>query len=181
MLGHSMGEYVAATLNGTFTPQQGMQVVLLRGELFEQLGPGAMLTVALPLAEALQLGGGELSIAAANAPQLTVLAGTPAAIERTEAELRTRGVDCTSVVTPSTRSSRSRAPEKVVGVSGIGAGAHGGARAGAVGGGSLRCSTGCCSLRCRAMVRSTQVSSFSTPSPCSARSSPLSAVHIGVV
>ena len=92
---------------------------------------------------------------------------------------RTRGVDCTSVVTPSTRSSRSRAPEKVVGVSGIGAGAHGGARAGAVGGGSLRCSTGCCSLRCRAMVRSTQVSSFSTPSPCSARSSPLSAVHIG--
>ncbi|MCU0863926.1 MAG: SDR family NAD(P)-dependent oxidoreductase [Planctomycetes bacterium] len=94
MLGHSMGEYVAATLNGTFTPQQGMQVVLLRGELFEQLGPGAMLTVALPLAEALQLGGGELSIAAANAPQLSVLAGTPAAIERTEAELRTRGVDC---------------------------------------------------------------------------------------
>ena len=91
---------------------------------------------------------------------------------------RTCGVECTSVVTPSTRSSRSRAPEKVVGVSGVGAGAHSGARAGAVGGGSLRCSTGCCSLRCRAMVRSTQVSSFSTPSPCSARSSPLSAVHI---
>ena len=101
-----------------------------------------------------------------------VVAGTFAA------DGRTRGVDCTSVVTPSTRSSRSRAPEKVVGVSGVGAGAHSGARAGAVGGGSLRCSTGCCSLRCRAMVRSTQVSSFSTPSPCSARSSPLSAVHI---
>ena len=94
MLGHSMGEYVAACLCGTFTPQQGMQIVLLRGELFEQLGPGAMLTVNLPLAAALQLGGGELSIAAANAPELTVLAGTVAAIERTEAELRARGVEC---------------------------------------------------------------------------------------
>ena len=94
MLGHSMGEYVAACLNGSFTLQQGMQVVLLRGELFEQAQRGAMLTVAMSADRALQLGAGDVSIAAANAPELTVLAGSVEVIERLEAELKAKNVDC---------------------------------------------------------------------------------------
>ncbi|MBL8756621.1 MAG: SDR family NAD(P)-dependent oxidoreductase [Planctomycetes bacterium] len=98
MLGHSMGEYVAACLGGTFTLQQGMQVVLLRGELFEQVQRGAMLTVSLPAERALQLanelGCGEVSLAAANAPELAVLAGAAATIERLQARLHEQKVDC---------------------------------------------------------------------------------------
>jgi acyl transferase domain-containing protein/thioesterase domain-containing protein/acyl carrier protein len=93
MLGHSMGEYVAATLGGTFTVEQGMQVVLLRGDLFEQVQEGAMLTVPLSADEVLALGDAELSLAAANAPQLSAVAGTVAAIDRAEARLGQQGLE----------------------------------------------------------------------------------------
>ncbi|MBM4062660.1 MAG: type I polyketide synthase, partial [Planctomycetes bacterium] len=93
MLGHSMGEYVAACLGGTFTVEQGLQVVQLRGSLFEQVQEGAMLTVPMTAEQVLALGDGELSLAAANAPQLCAVAGTVAAIDRVEAALRARGLD----------------------------------------------------------------------------------------
>lgn len=93
MLGHSMGEYVAATLGGTFTVALGMQVVLLRGELFEQVQEGAMLTVPLSAGEVVALGDGELSLAAANAPRLSAVAGTVATIDRVEQRLQQQGLE----------------------------------------------------------------------------------------
>jgi acyl transferase domain-containing protein len=93
MLGHSMGEYVAACLGGTFTVEQGMQIVLLRGELFEQVQEGAMLTVPMTAGEVTALGDSELSLAAANAPQLCAVAGTVATIDRVEKALQQRGLD----------------------------------------------------------------------------------------
>jgi acyl transferase domain-containing protein len=94
LLGHSMGEYVAACLGGTFTLQQGMQVVLLRGELFEQVQPGAMLIVPMTADEVMALGESDVSLAAANAPELSVLAGSVATIDRIEQRLQGEGVDC---------------------------------------------------------------------------------------
>ena len=96
MLGHSLGEYVAACLAGTFTVAQALQVVRWRAELFATTAPGAMLSVALPAEQALRLGD-DVSVAAANAPQLTVLAGACAAIDRVERELSARGVECKRV------------------------------------------------------------------------------------
>jgi acyl transferase domain-containing protein/thioesterase domain-containing protein len=96
MLGHSLGEYVAACLGGTFTVAQALQVVGWRAELFAATPPGAMLSVALPAEQALRLGA-DVSVAAANAPQLTVLAGACAAIDRVERELVARGVECKRV------------------------------------------------------------------------------------
>ncbi len=93
LLGHSMGEYVAACLGGTFTLQQGMQVVLLRGELFEQAQQGAMLIVPMTAEAAMALGDSDVSLAAANAPELSVLAGSVATIERLEQRLQGEGVD----------------------------------------------------------------------------------------
>ena len=93
MLGHSMGEYVAACLGGSFTVEQGMQVVLLRGQLFEQVQEGAMLTVPMTADEVVALGDSELSLAAANAPQLCAVAGTVATIDRVEQSLQQRGLD----------------------------------------------------------------------------------------
>jgi len=93
LLGHSMGEYVAACLGGTFTLPQAMQVVLLRGELFEQVQPGAMLIVPMTADEVLALGESDVSLAAANAPELSVLAGSAATIDRIEQRLQAEGVD----------------------------------------------------------------------------------------
>ncbi|MCA8948767.1 MAG: SDR family NAD(P)-dependent oxidoreductase [Planctomycetes bacterium] len=93
MLGHSLGEYVAATLGGTFTLEQVMQALALRGQLLEEATGGAVLTVSMPPDEVFSLMNGELSLAAANAPQLSAVAGSIAAIEKAEAELTQRGIE----------------------------------------------------------------------------------------
>ncbi|MBP8300815.1 MAG: SDR family NAD(P)-dependent oxidoreductase, partial [Planctomycetes bacterium] len=64
-----------------------------RGELFEQVQEGAMLTVPMTAGEVMALGDSELSLAAANAPQLCAVAGTVAAIDRVEKQLQERGLD----------------------------------------------------------------------------------------
>ncbi|MFY9343154.1 MAG: SDR family NAD(P)-dependent oxidoreductase, partial [Planctomycetota bacterium] len=92
MLGHSVGEYVAATLGGTWSLDQVLPALVLRGECLEQAPPGAVLSVSLPAAEVLALGDPELSLSAANAPELSAVAGSPAAIERLERTLQARGV-----------------------------------------------------------------------------------------
>jgi acyl transferase domain-containing protein len=97
LLGHSMGEYVAACLAGVFAPADAMALVATRGRLFETLPPGGMLSVNLPEAELRPLLGAELSLAAANAPALCVASGPVAALEALERELAGRGVDAKRV------------------------------------------------------------------------------------
>jgi acyl transferase domain-containing protein len=93
MLGHSLGEYVAATLGGTWTLDQVLPVLVLRGECMEMSEAGAVLSVSLPAAEIAALGDAELSLSAANAPELSAVAGSPVAIERFERTLQERDVD----------------------------------------------------------------------------------------
>ncbi|MEC7583681.1 MAG: SDR family NAD(P)-dependent oxidoreductase [Planctomycetota bacterium] len=96
MLGHSMGEYVAACLAGAFTAAQGMKIVSLRGELFEEVAAGAMLSVSLQseeVGELAELQSGELSVAAANAPGLCAVAGSVDAVDRLQRQLEKQGVD----------------------------------------------------------------------------------------
>ncbi len=87
VLGHSVGEYVAACLAGVFTVSEALRLVTRRGELMQQMAPGAMLAVGLSeeaVAEVLQQHR-ELSLAAVNAPGWCVLSGaneTVAALER---------------------------------------------------------------------------------------------------
>ena len=92
MLGHSIGEYVAACLAGVFSLEDALRLVATRGRLMQALPPGAMLSVPLS-AEALQpyLGGG-IDLAAVNAPNLCVVSGPPTAIERIEQRLARDGI-----------------------------------------------------------------------------------------
>ncbi len=76
MIGHSIGEYVAATLAGVFGLDDAIALVCARGAAMQAQPPGAMLAVrAVANAIAPRLNGG-VSLAAVNAPELCVVAGT---------------------------------------------------------------------------------------------------------
>ena len=84
-IGHSLGEYVAACLAGVFSLEDALKIVAARGRLMQQLPAGAMTAVTLSAADATPLLDGDVAIAAANAPKLTVVSGPIGAIERFEA------------------------------------------------------------------------------------------------
>ncbi|HLE83473.1 MAG TPA: SDR family NAD(P)-dependent oxidoreductase, partial [Thermoanaerobaculia bacterium] len=90
MIGHSLGEYVAACLAGVFSPETALALVVLRGRLFEELPEGGMLSVLLPEREVRSLIGPELSLAAINGPEQCVVSGAKRAIEGLAALLTAR-------------------------------------------------------------------------------------------
>jgi phthiocerol/phenolphthiocerol synthesis type-I polyketide synthase E len=92
MLGHSLGEYVAACLSGVFTLEDALTLVTRRGRLFERLQPGAMLAVALPETQVKELLPPDVSLAAVNNPNTCVASGLPRAVEEFEARLAAEGV-----------------------------------------------------------------------------------------
>jgi acyl transferase domain-containing protein/acyl carrier protein len=92
MIGHSIGEYVAACLSGVFSLEDALSLVAERGRLMQGLPPGGMLAV--PLGEAAlrpHLGPG-LDLASLNTPTASVVSGPPEAIARLEEDLRGRSV-----------------------------------------------------------------------------------------
>lgn len=94
MIGHSLGEYVAACLAGVLSLEDALALVALRGRLFERLPLGAMLSVALPEAETRALLTARLSIAAVNGPGQCVIAGLAADIAELETQLSLRDIKC---------------------------------------------------------------------------------------
>ncbi|MEO0417009.1 MAG: acyltransferase domain-containing protein, partial [Verrucomicrobiota bacterium] len=92
--GHSIGEYVAATLAGVMSAEDAMRIVCLRGALMQSMEPGSMLAVMIGKAEveALIADHSDIDLAAANSSVLTVVAGPDAAIEKLAAELDSKNV-----------------------------------------------------------------------------------------
>ncbi|MBR0646741.1 type I polyketide synthase, partial [Plastoroseomonas hellenica] len=91
MIGHSIGEFVAATLAGVMTLEAAIGLVAARGRLMEALPGGAMLAVRLPEAELLPLLADGVDLAGVNAPALCVAAGPHEAIAALEQVLEQRG------------------------------------------------------------------------------------------
>ncbi|MDA8447468.1 type I polyketide synthase [Paracidovorax valerianellae] len=87
LLGHSLGEYVAACLAGVFALEDALHLVALRGRLMQSLPTGAMTAIALPEAELAPFVVAGCDIAAVNGAQLCVLAGPLKAIEAAEQAL----------------------------------------------------------------------------------------------
>jgi len=95
MMGHSIGEYVAACLAGVMTLPEALALVAARGRLMQGLPPGAMLAVPLAAAEVapiLASQGGRLSLAATNAPARSVVSGPEEAIAALAERLARDGV-----------------------------------------------------------------------------------------
>jgi acyl transferase domain-containing protein len=94
MIGHSIGEYVAATLAGVFSLEDALAIVATRGKLMQQLPDGAMLSIGLTQKEVQQLLEQEVSLAASNAPSSCVVSGSTEAIDQLQQELQQIGVSC---------------------------------------------------------------------------------------
>jgi phthiocerol/phenolphthiocerol synthesis type-I polyketide synthase E len=92
MLGHSLGEYVAACLAGVFSLEDALRIVAARGRLMQSMPAGAMTAVALTEAELAPFLAADCDIAAINGEQLCVLAGPLQAIETAEQQLFARGL-----------------------------------------------------------------------------------------
>ena len=94
MLGHSIGEYVAACLAGVFSLEDALRLVATRGRLMQRTAAGAMLSVPLPADEVRRLLGDQLALAAVNSPTQCVVSGPPAAIATLADLLADEGVTC---------------------------------------------------------------------------------------
>jgi acyl transferase domain-containing protein len=99
MIGHSLGEYVAACLAGVFSLEAALTLVAGRGRLMQNMPSGTMLAVALAEGE-LQLlldemdeGDERLSIAAVNGQTRCVVSGEDEAIKELQSRLSERGIN----------------------------------------------------------------------------------------
>ncbi|MFB2772370.1 SDR family NAD(P)-dependent oxidoreductase [Pelatocladus sp. BLCC-F211] len=93
MIGHSVGEYVAACVAGVMSVEDALALVAIRGRLMQQLPSGKMLSVPLKEAEIEHFLDENLSIAACNAPNSCVISGSDAAINRLQEQLANQGVE----------------------------------------------------------------------------------------
>jgi acyl transferase domain-containing protein len=93
LLGHSLGELVAATVAGIFKLEDALRLVVVRGQILDEHAAGAMLSVALSREEAREaIAGRELDLAAVNAERSCVLSGKAADVALLEASLEEAGV-----------------------------------------------------------------------------------------
>ncbi|MBV9386564.1 MAG: SDR family NAD(P)-dependent oxidoreductase [Chroococcidiopsidaceae cyanobacterium CP_BM_ER_R8_30] len=94
MIGHSIGEYVGATLAGVFSLEDALALVTARGQLIQHLPSGAMLSISLPEKQVNHLLGDGLSLAASNSSSLCVVSGTTEATLDLQHRLIEQGIDC---------------------------------------------------------------------------------------
>ena len=93
LVGHSMGEYVAACLSSVMTLKDALELVIERGQLFESVPRGGMLSVSLPESDLRALMPVELDIAAVNAPGVCTVSGPAAIVESFEGTLAQREIE----------------------------------------------------------------------------------------
>nr|VFJ59823.1 MAG: myxalamid-type polyketide synthase MxaB [Candidatus Kentron sp. DK] len=83
VMGHSIGEYVAACVAGVFSLEDALKLVANRGRLMQSCEEGRMLAVSVSEERALELiapFGDDVSVATINAPESVVVSGRPDAI-----------------------------------------------------------------------------------------------------
>lgn len=98
-IGYSIGEYVAACLSDVFGVEDAISLLYSRGELIDGLPEGAMLSVMLPHSEVERMLGNNLSLAAIEAPHISVVSGECNAIADLEYKLKEEGIAAKRVPT----------------------------------------------------------------------------------
>ena len=93
MVGHSMGENVAACLAGVMRFEECIDLVLLRGRLFDEVPAGGMISISAPLDQITPLLGEGLNIASVNGPELIAVSGPDDALKALQTRLDAAGLD----------------------------------------------------------------------------------------
>ncbi|MEH2382476.1 MAG: SDR family NAD(P)-dependent oxidoreductase [Nostoc sp.] len=100
MIGHSIGEYIAATIAGVFSLEDALGIVAKRGQLMQQLPRGSMLAIPLAAKDVQSLldvhrgDGASVEIAAINSPSSCVVSGSIDAIDRFQKQLSLQETEC---------------------------------------------------------------------------------------
>jgi len=94
MVGHSLGEYVAACLAGVLSLADALDLTVRRGQIFNRIPEGRMMGVPLPADEVRPLLGDGLSLGAVNAPGLCMVSGRQDALDLLHANLTAKGISC---------------------------------------------------------------------------------------
>lgn len=101
VMGHSIGEYVAACIAGVFSLEDGLKLIAERGRLMQTLPKGgkmvAILTGEATVLTAIESCGVDVVIAAVNGPQNTVISGDGQAVGEVVAALIEQGLECKSL------------------------------------------------------------------------------------
>jgi acyl transferase domain-containing protein len=101
VMGHSVGEYVAACVAGVFSLEDGLMLIRERARLMQSLtNAGGMASVFAGKEEVrpfVERYVDELSVAAVNGPRQTVISGSLDALKEVMAELKSAGIDCQSL------------------------------------------------------------------------------------
>ena len=95
VMGHSVGEYVAATIGGVFSLEDGLKLIATRGNLMQQLPDGGEMVSILASESQVRLViapySSEVTIAAINSPESFVISGLSGAIEEICSQLEAKG------------------------------------------------------------------------------------------
>ncbi|WP_381556214.1 SDR family NAD(P)-dependent oxidoreductase [Streptomyces eurythermus] len=92
MIGHSVGEYVAATLAGVFELPAALRLIATRGRLMQQTASGAMLAVRCDPDDLLPHLDEGLALAAVNAPGSCVVSGPVGLVDELAGRLTAREI-----------------------------------------------------------------------------------------
>ncbi len=112
VIGHSLGEYVAATVAGVWALDDALALVAERARLISELPPGAMLGLPFSEADARPYLGAELSVGAVNSPTTCVASGPVEAVAALEARLGAEGQAARRL--PTTHAFHSRMMDAIV-------------------------------------------------------------------
>jgi acyl transferase domain-containing protein/acyl carrier protein len=93
MIGHSIGEYVAACIAGVFSLEDALYLVANRGKMMQELPTGLMLSVPLSPQEIKPFLTSEIDIAVINEPSRCVVSGTIIAIEKLAELLTSKNIE----------------------------------------------------------------------------------------
>jgi amino acid adenylation domain-containing protein/non-ribosomal peptide synthase protein (TIGR01720 family) len=101
VMGHSVGEYVAACVAGVFSLEDGLKLIATRGRLMQSLPQNGEMVAALvserQVAPVIQPYLQEVAIAALNGPDSVVISGKRSTIRLVVAQLEATGIKTTSL------------------------------------------------------------------------------------
>lgn len=96
VMGHSVGEYVAATVAGVFSLEDGLKLIATRGRLMQQLPSGGEMVSVMAseskISSLIAAYTDKVSLAAINGPEAVVISGTAQVIAEICSQLESDGV-----------------------------------------------------------------------------------------